>query len=691
MTGFIRPKLAPILALVWVLFSIAIIGFLPKIENTERNATDSLPQGADSTVVVELQEELPGSDVITAVVVIQKEDGSEFTFEEIGAAQALTAELQEFAAPGSNVTPVIPSESSTTLLVTVPVESTNDAILLGEVSDDIVETVETTLEDADATASVTGAVGFTADIARAFEGADFVLLGTTALIVALLLLVTYRSPILWLVPIVVVGLADQVAAKVAVNTSLLVGIPIDDSVTGILSVLVFGAGTNYALLLISRYRDELRLVDDRYEAMRRAWRGTFEAIFGAASTVALALLTLLLSAIPVTRGLGFTIAIGVIVALVYALFALPVALVTFNRGLFWPLVPKVGDALTYDRAGIWKRIGGFSLRRPIAMLVVGFVALAGLASAVINIQVGLAPNENFINKPESVLAAETLEEEFGSSINQSVIVITPAESEAEVTEILNGVDGVDTVAPTGTNGEITQVTAQLAVAEEDEEATVIEIREQLADVDETYVGGVIATKIDRNAAVLRDLALITPLILGLVLVVLLVLLRSVVASILLVVTVVSTYVAAMGAAWLVFQNVFGFPALADSVPLISFLFLVALGVDYNIFLATRARQESRTRGTAQGMLYALAATGGVITSAGILLAAVFAVLGVLPVIALTQIGVIVGIGVLLDTLLVRTILVPSLAFWLGDKFWWPRIPKAESGESRQAQPASVTT
>lgn len=676
---FIRRWSAWLITVAALALSVGIIAGVDKAETSDSSATASLPIGAESTHVVELQETLPGSDVLPALVVISQPGDATFTPAQIGAAQKLAASLQEFAKDGTKVSPAIPSESGNTLLITVPLQSTNDAVALGKT----VEAINTAVTDGFDTpvdVGVTGAAGFTSDIAKAFEGADFTLLAATALIVAILLLVTYRSPILWLVPIVVVGLADQVAGILASHVAFGLSVPTDASTAGILSVLVFGAGTDYALLLISRYRDELRLESDRFLAMRRAWKGTFEAITGSAITVTIALLILLLSVFPVTRGLGLACAVGVIVAWFYAMFVLPCALVVWGRGVFWPFVPRVGDALSADRAGLWKRVGTFTRARPVTMLLAALIIIGGLALGNFGVKIGLSTEDSFRGTPQSVTAADRLAAEFGEGVTQPAYVIAPLDSVDQVTAALESTGLTTSIVQSNQNDDIAQLDVQVNADPNTSAGSdaIVSLRESVSSIDGVYIGGTVATELDRNAAYARDRLVIIPLILLLVFIVLLVLLRSLVAAVLLVLSVVATYGAALGAAWLLFTNVFGFPALADTVPLYAFLFLVALGVDYNIFLATRAREESRDRSTSDGMLNALAATGGVITSAGILLAAVFAVLGVLPIIVLTQIGFVVGIGVLLDTLVVRTILVPALAFKLGDAFWWPRVPRARA-------------
>jgi RND superfamily putative drug exporter len=522
---------------------------------------------------------------------------------------------------------------------------------------------------------LTGAEGFEVDISAVFEGADFTLLLVTVIIVTVLLLVTYRSPTLWLVPLAVIGFADAVAGAAARRVADVLGVTLDASVTGILSVLVFGAGTNYALLLIARYRDELRLEEDRREAMARALRGTGPAVLASGGTVVLALLTLSFASLSGTRALGIACAVGVLIAMAYALLVLPAALVSFGRWLFWPYVPKVGSADAVHRSP-WARLGRAVSRRPAVVAVVGLVVLGALSTGALSLRTGLAQSDQFLERPDAVTGQEVLAEGFDIENGTPTVVVLPDADAEEATAVLQELDGVDGVQPAASESGTTRLDVSIGEpAESDAAFAVVEdIRAALDDVGEGtgLVGGADAQALDVKSASASDRALLIPIILAVVLLVLLVLLRAIVAPVLLLATVVASFGAALGASWYLFQTVFGFPALDEQVILLSFLFLVALGVDYNIFLVTRAQEESRSLGVREGMVRALASTGGVITSAGILLAAVFAVLGVLPLIALTQIGIIVCVGVLLDTLLVRTVIVPALAFLFGERFWWPR-------------------
>jgi RND superfamily putative drug exporter len=488
-----------------------------------------------------------------------------------------------------------------------------------------------------------------------------------------------------------VGIADRAAAAVSTHVLDLFGVAWDESTVGILSVLVFGAGTDYALLLISRYRDELRRTPDRYAAMRTTVRRTVEPVLASSTTVVVGLLILLLSVFPTTRGLGLACAVGVVIAAVAALVFLPFTLVLVGRWVFWPRVPHVGEAALVDTRSLWRRVGDQVSRRPVLLASVTTVVLLVMALGTFRIETGLSQADQFLDTPEAITAGERLAESFPAGSSDPTVVLTESSPES-VTGELEQVEGVASVRPGGSSEGVNRLDVVLAAEPGSEEAgaTVERIRSALGD--EALVGGTEAERVDEQAASERDRWLLIPLILGLVLVALGGLLRSVVAPVILVASVVGTYFAALGTSWVLFTEVFGFEALDVGVPLLAFLFLVALGVDYNIFLVTRAGEEGREHGAREGMLRALTATGGVITSAGILLAAVFAVLGVLPLVVLAQLGVVICVGVLLDTLVVRTVLVPAIAVKMGDRFWWPRQVSDSHGAlgNRTTPEADVT-
>ncbi|WP_344255941.1 MMPL family transporter [Terrabacter carboxydivorans] len=645
------------------------MGVVSALGEAQRTAasTDALPVGSDSAAALQLRDRLPESEGSTAVVVFSKDSGA-LSPADLTAIEGRVAQL-----PAAGRAPVQRSEDGTAALAVVPVDA-NDATATAELVRDLRTTVKADLPTG-VTAQVTGPAAVQADLAAVFEGANTRLLIATASVVALLLVLTYRSPILWIFPLLVVGVADRLAAVLATHTLAAFSIVWDESTIGILSVLVFGAGTDYALLLISRYRDELRSHSDRREAMSLALRRTAEAVLSSAVTVVIGLLTLLLSLFPATRGLGLACAVGVVVAAVFVLLVLPAALVIFDRWIFWPKVPREGEASLVDGHSLWRRVGDRVAAHPKRIIGVTLVALAVMAAGIGAIDTGLKPSDQFLKKPEAIAAGERLARSFPAGSADPAVIVTTADP-AAVTSAAKAVDGIAGARTVKQADGLAEVDAVITAAPGSDAATetVRALRAALTALPDSHVAGTEAVALDQAEASSRDRLVIFPIVLALVLLALGLLLRSVVAPLVLVATVVATYLASVGASWWIFTKIFGFSALDDGAPLFAFVFLVALGVDYNIFLVTRAREESRLHGSREGMLRGLAATGGVITSAGILLAAVFAVLGVLPLVVLAQIGVIICVGVLLDTLVVRTLLVPAIAVVLGDRFWWPRRP-----------------
>jgi putative drug exporter of the RND superfamily len=680
-------KTAWVTLLIGLIFAALAFGPL-RAATVETAPTNGLSETSETALVSKALENLPGADA-TAAVLVYKSD-SKFTDSQVEwlqgtfdpATQSLVGGANEKFSEFTNlevmgepfVPPAAISEDGTAAVITVPLEQSDEVEIVAE---RVAEMRELAAEDMPAGLEVylTGPEGFQADLNNVFAGADFTLLLSTVIVVAVLLLITYRSPVLWLVPLLVVGVADGMAGQLGRQVATLFGMVPDGSVTGILSVLVFGAGTNYALLLIARYREELLLHEDRNVAMAAAIRGAGPAIIASGSTVTLALLTLTFAELGGNRTLGLVCATGIVIAMIAALAVLPAALVVFGRGLFWPFVPKFGG-VNKSLNGLWGKLGRAVSKRPAIVSIFGVLVLAGLAVGSSGIQVGLSTTEQFREKPEAVFGQEVLADAFPAGATTPTTVIVDAGTEKEAADVASKVAGVAEVTIGDTDGEIVALSVVLDAEAGSEEAyqAIRDLRTELSGLESAnaLVGGLDAEQLDVKTAYENDQLLVIPLILLLVFIVLVLLLRSLLAPILLLATVVASFFAAMGAAWLIFVELLGLPALDLSVFLYAFLFLVALGVDYNIFLVSRAQEEAVKHGTREGMVRALSATGGVITSAGILLAAVFAVLGVLPLIALFQIGIIVGIGVLLDTLLVRTVIVPALAFMTGDKFWWPR-------------------
>ncbi len=675
-------------AIVFVTLAVLVVGVVLGLRAptvTQPSVVDGLPHSSQAWLASQRVSALPGANREVAVVVYRRVDGRPLSGAQRSALRALTSRLAAADAavsPRSEsipLTPLIVSPDATVAFASISVSMVPN---LNVVSNRIfaIRAALKALVPAGVESAVTGAPAFSADLGQVFHGANHKLLVTTALVVALLLIITYRSPLLWLVPLAVVGSADQISSHVAALLAPHVGIRLDGASTGIADVLVFGAGTDYALLLIARYREQLRQVEDRFEAMRIAVRRTSESIIASGTTVTISLVVLLLASMAGTRALGFAGAIGIISAMAMVLLVLPAALALCGRRVFWPLVPRAGD--TQHRDGrVFARIGAFVTKRRVIVIVASFAFLALASTANFGLRQGLSTTQQFTATPESVVGQRILASAFPAGSGVPVVIVTSTRTAGATLAAVKSVSGVTRVQETSANATWTELDATSTAAPGSASAfrIVDALRRAVGAVPGAHavVGGDSATTLDANRATNRDTWLLVPIILIIVLGVLLVLLRSLLAPLLLLATVISSFAAALGVAWLVFTHLIHYPALASGVPFYSFLFLVALGVDYNIFLTARAKQERDAHGAAQGMLHALTSTGGVITSAGVLLASVFAVLSVLPLIELTQVGVIVGLGVLLDTLLVRTVLVPALAALFGENFWWPSRRRTE--------------
>ncbi|MGW6698217.1 MMPL family transporter [Nocardia sp. NPDC055049] len=645
----------------------------------------SLPRSAESALAAEAAARFPDAGTAAAIMVATRDDGGPLTPADL---TAVDAALTRAGGSPTDDPRVMLAPDGRAALAQIPVSAQLNGFALTDRVDELRAAVSTDLPDA-LRVQITGGPAFGADIADSFSGANSLLLIVTAIVVMALLIVTYRSPVLWLVPLTVVGLADRVATSVGTLLAELTGLAFDGSTSGITSVLVFGAGTNYALLLVSRYRDELHRHTDHRVALRAAVRHAAPAIVASNVTVVLALLTLLLALLPNTRSLGAFAAAGLVVALIFVLAALPPALALCGRRVFWPFVPKA-DGRDAAEQGVWAVVAKRVVRRPAVVAGAASAVLIVFATGLATTDIGLSQTEQFRVEAESVDGLETMADHFPSGSSDPAVVIARSETTTRIQSALDGVQGISRATATGTSADgATRWSVVLEAPPGSVAAftTIEAIRTAVGTVPgaEALVGGTDAEALDIRDAARRDQALVIPLILAVVLLVLLALLRAVPAAVLLVGVTVLSALAALGAGSWISGTIFGFPALDTNVPLFGFLFLVALGVDYTIFLVTRAREEAGAHGTTQGMVRAVASTGAVITSAGVVLAAVFCVLGVLPLITLTQLGIVVGIGILLDTFVVRTLVVPALFALLGDKVWWPgSLAKAEA-----AQPAST--
>ncbi|MDO5735869.1 MAG: MMPL family transporter [Propionibacteriaceae bacterium] len=666
----------------WISLAIVLVVFIA-LFGALRGATapvgnDAAPPSSESAGASAILAEFPDADEQSVLIVGSRADGAVLTPEDLAAIDALNPVLD--AQTGHAATGPLPAEDGKAAVTITPVTVGEDNAATAQVIKDL----RATLADQSVEGiglQVTGGPAFGADVTSAFDGEDFTLLLVTILIVAILLIATYRSPILWLIPLLVVAFADQLANKVTAAVGSALELQFD---AGIISVLVFGAGTNYALLLISRYREELQFSDDHRAALASAWRKTVPAILASNVTVVLSLLTLAFAVIPGTRGLGISSAVGLLIALAAVLFALPPVLAVGGRKVFWPFVPKPGSAAEQGRN--WRAVASYVVRRPLVGLGAGLALLAVMATGLFGTQVGLDQVEKFRVASESAVGLQVLSEHFPAGESQPILVVARTSEAQSVLAASSDVDGVVRATVTGEtkDGQWSRimVTGEYAPSTPESLALVTELRDVVHAVPgaEAQVGGATATDLDARAGNSRDLLVIAPLVLAVSFVVLLLLLRSVVAPLLLLLVNLASAGAAIGAGSFLSRVLFQQEALDLQVPLLSFMFLVALGIDYTIFLVHRARAEAHVVGTRQGMINAVAHTGSVITSAGIVLAAVFAALGVLPLVTLGQLGLIVGLGVVVDTLVVRTVIVPSLFGLLGDRMWWPRSIERDGGK-----------
>ncbi|KDA05160.1 membrane protein [Microbacterium sp. CH12i] len=651
-----------------LLVFVALFGMFSRIDGPSGNET--APPDSESSQVSALLDDFPNADEQSVLIVATREDAADLSTADIAALEKMVPALDAhtgLTASGPNV-----SEDGAAGVIVTPITVGADN---AETADIIKELRSSLSAPGGLILQVTGGPAFGADVTSAFDGADFTLLLVTILIVALLLIITYRSPVLWLIPLVVVAFADQLASKVTGAVGTWLDLQFD---SGIISVLVFGAGTNYALLLISRYREELLTHQDHRQALSSAWRKTVPAILASNITVVLALLTLALAVIPGTRGLGISSAVGLLIALAAVLFALPPLLAVCGRKVFWPFVPKAGSSA--KQGTVWHGIATRVMRRPWVSLGAGLAILAVMGAGLFGTSVGLNQVEKFRVQSESAAGLEVLADHFPPGESQPIFVVANTAQADDVLTAVEDVDGVvraHAIAETN-DGSLTKimVTGEYAPSTPESLALVSELRDVAHDVPDAdaLVGGAVATDLDARAGNQQDLLVIAPLVLAVSFIVLLVLLRSIVAPIVLLLVNLASAAAAIGLGSWLSRVLFDQPALDLQVPLLAFLFLVALGIDYTIFLVHRARAEAAEHGTREGMVRAVSHTGAVITSAGIVLAAVFAALGVLPLVTLGQLGLIVGVGVVVDTLIVRTVIVPALFGVLGDRIWWPRRP-----------------
>lgn len=660
---------------VWFIAIFAIFGTgIPgKFSDAENNESSSyLPADAESTRALVQVEQLTDGEQ-AGIVIVYSRDGGLTAADLLQIKSDLKTLNGEVDGTSQPFRLAETAEDGSAVLVFSSIEATGEGEDILDPVTEIRDQVSGSEGGLDV--AVTGAAGYAADSIEVFESINGTLFGAAFALVFFLLILIYRSPFLLWFPLIAVGFAEIASRAVGFGLTEM-GVTVNGQSSSILSVLVLGAGTDYALLLISRYREELRRHENRTESMQNALRGAGPAILASGGTVIAALLCLSLAELNSTASLGPIGAIGIACAMLAMLTLLPAMLVIAPRFVFWPRVPKAGTSGTDAEHGPWRRLGERTARSPRRIWIGALAVLLVMAAGLFAYDDGLTSSGGFREDVEAVTGADLIAESFpgGSNTPTEIVVADPARVSA-VTRAVQRVDGVASVQKVGQGEPGVLLNAVLVPEAYSTEAFALisPIREaaRQSGGPETLVGGGTAVEYDIREANKQDVKLIVPLVILVVFLILVILLRSVAAPVLLIGTVLVSFFAALGVGVLISDWVFDFPGTDPSLPLFAFVFLVALGIDYNIFLMARVREETITHGSREGMLRGLAVTGGVITSAGIVLAGTFLVLAVLPLVFLTELGITVAFGVLLDTFLVRSVLVPALALDIGPKIWWP--------------------
>jgi putative drug exporter of the RND superfamily len=689
----------------WVVVLVLALPLSSKLNNAEKNdAKQWLPGNAESTKVVDLQSRFQPPNIAPAVIVYARASGLTAADRAKAAADA-----RSFAGvPGvgaGQVAGPIPSADGQALQTIVRVNLGSQGYNRAGTAADAIRAIASSNANGltphltgPLTSYITGPLGINADLSKVFKGIDSTLLYSTVAVVIVILLITYRSPFLWVLPVISSGVALITAQAVIYLLAAHAGLTVTGMSAAILYVLVFGASTDYALLIVARYREELRRHDRRHPAMAEALRRAGPAIIASGSTVIVALLTLSAAELNSTKSLGPVLAIGIAVGMVAMLTLLPALMVTFPRGVFWPYKPTYGSAEPTYR-GMWARVGWAIAPQPRRVWVTTAVVLGVLVIGLTGLKAsGLTYAQGFRGHPDSVTGQTVLAAHFPAGTGAPVVVIGNASAAAPLRSAVAATPGIAAVTPPVTAAGYAYLEGTLTSQPDSQAAytTIDRVRSAVHAVPgaSAVVGGTTATALDENRANAHDRDLVIPLIVAVVFVILALLLRALVAPLILIATVVLSFAAALGVSAVFFNHVFGFGGADTSFPLYAFVFLVALGIDYNIFLMTRVREEANRSDARHGALTALAATGGVITSAGFVLAATFAVLATIPLTTLTEIGFTVAFGILLDTIVVRSVLVTALNLDLGHRMWWPstlaRKPDPAPAELRRERAAALT-
>ncbi len=715
-TRWLRIGIPVLLVLIWLVGGSIGGPYFGKVDEVATNDQSSfLPSSAESTQIQQRLAEFTGGESIPAVVVVTGE--GKLTAAQLTEIDALTTTISGVEGVGQ-LSPALPSDDGAAVQFFVPISTTGNVA-------DTVAAVRSAIAAAlppDLHAWVTGPAGFTADLVAGFLGIDGLLLAVALGAVFIILVIVYRSPLL---PVLVL-LTSTFALCVALLTVWWLAkagiFVLNGQVQGILFILVIGAATDYALLYVARFREAVGTGMKRWDATVTAWRGAFEPILASGGTVIAGLLCLLLSDLASNRALGPIASIGIAFAVLSALTFLPALLALFGRAAFWPFLPRGSDGDPGDNAerlvsepstpvrGFWARQARLVARHARPVWIITTVVLLAASVGVLQLKADGVPQSDLVlGSSQARDGQDVLAQHFAAGSGSPAYVVVPENRVADAVTVLAADTGIESVAATAKNTPSGQVGVSvnngaavytlagpptstppqptvvggdvLLVATLSDEADSLAAEQTIRELRSTFaselgagvalVGGPTAIDLDTNDTSIRDRTLIIPVILAVILLILMLLLRAVIAPVLLILSVILSYAAALGVSALVFDNVFHFPGADPAVPLYGFVFLVALGVDYNIFLMSRVREESKRHGTRPGILRGLVATGGVITSAGLVLAATFAALGVIPILFLAQLAFIVAFGVLLDTFVVRSLLVPAAAYDLGRMIWWP--------------------
>lgn len=760
---FLTSRKAIPVRILLLIFWLAALGFGGMAQGqistvSENDQAFFLPESAESTQASEAAAEFQEGSAIPALIIAVNESDSELTADELAVVEQVAETLGEAQIPDDialselilGPVPVIPSEDGTSALLPVSLDTALTNELDANEDKRINSTIETMrthiqsiVDDADGDVSdlrvyVSGPAGLAADLGGAFAGIDLTLLLVAVVLVFIILVIVYRSVFLPVAVLVTAIAALCAAVFVVYHLARAEVLDLNGQTQGILAILVIGATTDYCLLLIARYREELAIVDEPMQAMANSLRGSWEPILASGGTVIAGLLTLLISDLSSTASLGPIAAIGIVFAMMAAFTLLPGILLLpgkHARIFFWPAkIPHYDSHEEANAHGIWSKVAQFVGRNDRKVWIITLIALVALSGFAPQFRAsGTSQTEQFVGNPDSVVGFDLIGEEFDAGSVQPTTVVVSEESADEAIDAISALDGVDSVsaqsegggmpagmpsdampegAPEGQEGPPADVEgapegeaaegegqegppADVANAE-DAEPVVVDgrvllnvtttmpaedkasgdvvrnIRDTVQEIDsEALVGGPAAQNLDTQETANRDFLKIFPIVLIVIGILLMILLRAIVAPLLLLVANVISFGTAMGISAILFNWVLDFPGADASVPLYSFVFLVALGIDYTIFLMSRAREESINIGTRRGMVRSVAVTGGVITSAGIVLAATFAALSVVPLLFMLQLAIIVAMGILIDTFIVRSLLIPGLVHDIGRKVWWP--------------------